>query len=628
MFGGAAAQVGASGIGQPQQYGGPPAMPDGAAGGFGPPSMPGDTPADGNPFGPPTMPPADSGDDGTSPGGYNPFARPGDEREGTDEDDRRLAGELEAARKRLDELQTNYDREVADGKRLRAETATLRENIEKLEGTVEDRDDQIRSHQGVAEDLRRELEDSRDQLSNIRNQLAEQSEDMLAKERQVGRIQDDIAKLKEDREDLARQLAEVSKTKDEGWKKLNDQLGEIEHLREVINEQERMLEERKVGLISQEEAIKELRADKEKQIKVFAQVKAERDGVVADMRRSAAQLQAVEEENKRLSRMLAESQSGGIGDGQAAVKLTNELREVRIEHKKLEADRDRYQEMYERADTEVKRLESRVAQLEVELRESNERKTAAASTQSVIEDSLAKAEIARHKAAEEALAASKERDEAVAKAEKVQRESDRLRQRLAALEDSAREGRDDTELLAENEALKRKLEAATGQLGDLDRVAKGLRDELEAAKAAVAAAEQRAKEADAAASVAASAVANAAASATGDSGAGADADADAAAAALADTLRQKALEVYQNVNDVLSEIRNNLRLVQRDVDGLSAKLAGGGDPAGDTDQGPAAGEEQSDDELRIMKETLQTLVDNAEDAKGVVRGLRELAEFA
>ena len=40
-----------------------------------------------------------------------------------------------------------------------------------------------------------------------------------------------------------------SRTKDEGWRKLNQQLTEIEHLREVINEQERMLEERRVGLI-------------------------------------------------------------------------------------------------------------------------------------------------------------------------------------------------------------------------------------------------------------------------------------------------------------------------------------------------------------------------------------------
>jgi len=65
-----------------------------------------------------------------------------------------------------------------------------------------------------------------------------------SRERQLERAQEDIAKLKEQSEELTRQLSESNKTKDEGWSKLNEQLSEIEHLREVINEQERMLEER------------------------------------------------------------------------------------------------------------------------------------------------------------------------------------------------------------------------------------------------------------------------------------------------------------------------------------------------------------------------------------------------
>ena len=93
------------------------------------------------------------------------------------------------------------------------------------------------------------------------------AENMAARERQAARALEDAVKIREDMEDLNRQLMELSRTKDEGWKKLNEQLTEIEHLREVINEQERMLEERRVGLISQEEVIKELRADKEKTLK-------------------------------------------------------------------------------------------------------------------------------------------------------------------------------------------------------------------------------------------------------------------------------------------------------------------------------------------------------------------------
>ncbi|WP_428268838.1 FHA domain-containing protein [Haliangium sp.] len=583
IYGGSAANRGPDG---------PPAMPHGGGvagqSGYGPPDMP----AEGNPFGPPSMPGAGAAGPGAQGAGVNPFARPGEAAPAAapamdSEAVAKLNKDLDSTRKRLDDLQSNYDREVADGKRLRAESATLRERIQQLGETIADGEEQIKVHQGVAEELRGELSQARDDLAQARTELAEMAEDMHAKERQIGRIQDDIAKLKDEKEDIARQLTEVSKTKDEGWKKLNEQLGEIEHLREVINEQERMLEERKVGLISQEEAIKELRADKERQIKAFAQVKAEHEEVLGDLRRQSAQLQAVDEENKRLSRLLGEIQAGGGGAQGATVDLTNELREARIEVRKLESDRDRSQEMYERADAEAKRLEARLAQLEVELRETNERKVAATSTQSVIKESLAKAEVARHKAAEEALQAAKERDEAVAAAEKAQRENDRLRGRVEDLEANASSGRDDTELRAENEAIKRKLELAETRTEELERTLDELRADLEEARTEVEDAREHGGggRADTLESPAEA----------GDGG------------GVTDAIRAKAMEVYENINDILSEIRNNLRMVQAEFE----------IPPG----------ERSDDSARIMNDTLQTLVDNAEDAKGVVRGLRELAEF-
>ena len=136
---------------------------------------------------------------------------------------------------------------------------------------------------------------------------------------------------------------EMSKETYEKVKKLNDQLSEIEHLREVINEQERMLEERRVGLISQEEVIKELRAEKERNLKNIHQLKAERDEVKTGASRRDAQVGALEEENKRLSKMLVESQTGGGGGGggDAVMRLTNELKDLKVEFRKVEADRDR-----------------------------------------------------------------------------------------------------------------------------------------------------------------------------------------------------------------------------------------------------------------------------------------------
>lgn len=589
--GGVSQAAGYGGSAAAGPYGSPPSIP-GNLGGFGPPDIPSDT----NPFGgPPPMPGIDgvvaslSGDNGTTPGA-NPFATQGAEDSVVvdldSETAERLTRELEETRQRLDDLQTSYDREVADGKRLRAETATLRERIEQLGETIGDRDDQVKAHARVAEELREELTQTRNEQAQARSDLGELAEEMQAKERQLGRAHEDIAKLKDEMDDFKRQLAEVSRTKDEGWKKLNEQLGEIEHLREVINEQERMLEERRVGLISQEEVIKELRAERERQLKRHAQLKAELEELRAGEGRRQAQLQAIDEENKRLSRLLAESQSGGGASGTQTVDLTNELREIRIEARKLEADRDRYREMLERADGDVQKQEERIAQLEVALREANDRKAAAASSQSVVEESLAKAEVARHKAAEEMLAATKARDEAVAAAEKFRREADRLRRRMDELENAPRAEQENSgELAAEKQALERKLKLAEDRAGELERSLGSLRAELDAARA----------DAKAAQTAAANGAA-ASAPAAGDAG-----------GALVSQIQTMAMEVYESINDILSEIRNNLRLVQGDFAGLA--------------------EERTDEPVRIISDTIQTLIDSAEDAKGVVRGLRELAEF-
>ena len=80
-------------------------------------------------------------------------------------------------------------------------------------------------------------------------------------------------------------------------------------------------------------------------------------------------------------------------------------------------------------------------------------------------------------------------------------------------------------------------------------------------------------------------------------------DANANPAAIVD----RAMEVHDSINDVLSELRSNILLVQ----GLVEELAKG----------------DSSESSRIMAETVETLVGNAEDAKGALRRLKELVEF-
>ena len=81
-----------------------------------------------------------------------------------------------------------------------------------------------------------------------------------------------------------------------------------------------------------------------------------------------------------------------------------------------------------------------LAQVEVELQETVHAKLAAESARNVAQDALAKAEVARHKAAEEALAAAKARDAASTGGDDARRELDKLRRRVAELEKAGTAG--------------------------------------------------------------------------------------------------------------------------------------------------------------------------------------------
>jgi chromosome segregation ATPase len=423
--------------------------------------------------------------------------------------------------------------------------------------------------------------------------MGQMAENVATRERQAARAQEDAVKIREDMEDLNRQLMELSRTKDEGWRKLNQQLTEIEHLREVINEQERMLEERRVGLISQEEVIKELRSDKEHKLKQIASLRAERDEAATNASRAAAQLSAIEEENRRLGRLLVETQSEqqrGGGQGDHMMRLTGDIKDMRVEVKKLEADRERVTAQYEVADRDRQRLEGRLAQVEVELQEAVHAKLAAESAKGVAQEALAKAEVARHKLAEEALNAGKARDQATTGGDDARRELDRLRKKVADLETVSKAQPtvlDAAEVQREREATDRKLKELLARAEQAERSQKALEAAVEAAKTDAQKARAEAARAKASADAHAEAVIDAVGSPAGSL-----------------ELAERAKEIYEAINDILSEMRNNMVLVQGELPNLSADA----------------------DTMQAVGDAVEALVDSAETAKGALRGLRDLAE--
>lgn len=506
----------------------------------------------------------------------------------------RMRKELDEAMASVEKLQIAYDREVADGKRLRAEIVTHKDRIDELRRALGERDEVVDAHSRVADELREEIRQAKDALAASRQEAAEMADLVAARERQLGRGQEDIGQLKREIEEKERQLGDLSRTKDEGWRKLNEQLTEIEHLREVITQQERMLEERRVGLVSQDELIKELRSDKEQHLRDVAHLKAERDELRHDLGRLNAQVAAIDEENKRLTQLLAEHRARRgprIGEDEAEAQHTAavaaELKTLRIALKTVESDRDHLQELYDRAEGEIDKLREREAKLEVELREAHEKREQAAAVKGVSDEAVTRAELDRHKAVEESMAATVARQDAERVADELRRELERATRRVSELEKKkvgAAGGADVAALADQNRRLERALDQANERLAELAGAVEEAR-----ANAAARQGQGAGKEAD-------------------DQGPeGEDRTAVVSAGRNPATIKDRAIEVHDAINDVLSELRNNAQILHDEFG-----------------RGPS---ELSSQSFRIMGDAIEAVLGQAEEAKGVLRKLRELVEF-
>jgi hypothetical protein len=243
------------------------------------------------------------------------------------------------------------------------------------------------------------------------------------------------------------------------------------------------------------------------------------------------------------------------------------------------------------ADRDRERLEGRVAQIEVELQEAVHAKMSAESARGVAQDALAKAEIARHKAAEEALSASKARDVASTGGDDARRELDRLRKKVADLELVAKgapaAAADNAEIAHEREAADRKVKDSLARAEQAERAQKALEAALEAAKTDAQKARAEAARARASADAQAEAIVEAVGTPAG-----------------SPELAARAKEIYDAINDILSEMRNNMVLVQGELPNLTA----------------------DSETMQAVGDAVEALVDSAETAKGALRGLRDLAE--
>jgi pSer/pThr/pTyr-binding forkhead associated (FHA) protein len=479
---------------------------------------------------------------------------------------REASQELEASTHRNEGNQTELQR-------LRAENLAYRDRLGELQREKSLQDDEIHAVTKVGNELRDELEQLKGEHLNAKQRVDELTDEMAARERQLERAHEDVQRAKQMMEEMRGKMSEVAKTKDEGWKELNARIAELDQLREVISEQERILEERKVGLMSLEAAVKEGRADKERTQREMIAMKNERDELRDKVIRQNHQVEALEEEQRRLARMLSDGGAGGGGgiDNSEHVRLATEVRELKVELRKVETERTRAQERLESTERERAALEEKLSRVDIERASALQSKGTIDAARARVEEKLAKAEAARTRAEEALAAAEKARDEAAQAADRAKVDADRDRKRAAELE---------TEL----ERTKQAMQNAPAEL-----LAEAQHPQLlDSTAEIVIPAEARVQHLE-------EEIARLEHENSRHAGNGVAA------------IKKKAEEAYSGINDALSELRTNILLAKDLV----------------AEHGGAVPDHEA---ARTLEDAINVSVDRTEDAKGLLRGLREVIE--
>ncbi|HWE29675.1 MAG TPA: hypothetical protein VHB97_16815, partial [Polyangia bacterium] len=352
---------------------------------------------------------------------------------------------------------------------------------------------------------------------------------------------------------------------------------------------ERILEERRVGLMSLETAVKEGRLEKDRTQREMIAMKNERDELRDKVVRQQHNVEALEEEQRRLARMLSDGGAGGGGgggDNSEHVRLATEVRELKVELRKAETERTRFAERLETAERERAQLEEQLSRLDIERASAMQSKGTIDAARARLEEKLAKTEAARAKAEEALAAADKAREAAVQAADRAKVDGDREKKRAAELELELKVTRESMtgatpEMLAEAahpQLLDTTSEIqvpAEARVQHLEEEVARLEKELAAAHA-------------------------------GGAGGGA-ATGNGAHVVQIGEIKKKAEEAYSGINDALSELRTNI-LLAKDLVAEHGKAVPDHDAA------------------RTLEDAINVSVDRTEDAKGLLRALREVIE--
>lgn len=486
---------------------------------------------------------------------------------------KKTAAELEAAVNAGNEAKAERDQAVAklesneqEIKRLRGEANQAKDALEKLVRSSEKTKEELSAESKVNDQLRAELKQLKQQLDQNSKQLEEIKQKSESKDRELATAKEDVKRTRQQAETLNQKLLEMARTRDEQVKAINSKLGDVDNLRDILKERERLIEEQRVGLMNQESQVKDLRKHGEELERELAQARGERDNLRDRLNRSQVQVDDLRSELDRVASLLSGQGEGGeqilsLTKDNAALRensaaLRENLNDANVEIDKLNAQLLKFAADLKEAVTQREKLAAQIR--------SGDQRAQQAAEQAAMEQA------AKFEADRQQL--TSERDEArkqlSAVREQQQGAASAAEQSLGGLREDLGKLREDLgKLQAERELLKQKVEELTSQL-------------------------QAAQQAPAAQAAQPTLVGQAS---TGES------------QRLLDEMRHVASDAYDGINVAISDLRSSLAVVEQ----LFAKVE-----RGITDK----------DSARKLRDAIDDSMGRSDEAKGHIRSLRSLIE--
>ena len=486
---------------------------------------------------------------------------------------KKINADMEAANKAAQEAQTERDQAVTklenmetEVKRLRADLGTTKEALEKLSRQAKKDKDELSAETKVTEELRQDLKSLRDQHTKALAQLDEIKTASEAKDRQIAANGEDVRRAKKEVEALNAQLVKLARERDEQVRNINTERGDTDHLRAILKERDRIIEEQRVGKINQEAQIKDMRKQVEELEQSSAKLRSERDSLRDRGSKTQAQVDDLKSELDRVRAMI------GQQGGDQILQLSGENRSLRRDLDSANEELDSLRERQQKAEAELTEMSKQIQKY------NEERKAAQAQRQQAqdqaVEQALSelkgKHQAELSKLEEARVQLQQERDAAIKDRDDVERELETMHARQS-------------ENNSASESNKQALAALQSERDQLKSRIASLEGELQSQAQALAQAQAQAQAAPAAAAP------------------------SAAGSQEVAELKAVATAAYDGITDALGGLRKNLVELEEGFNKVERAVP-------------------DKDVARKLRSTLEEVMNCFDDARSQIRSLRAVIE--